>query len=72
MCADLSKGESNFKIVIYTIRNTRCPIVFLKNNIITNEQECRWLQTDEVFEPMAMPHVDEIAVYLSEKYVIRP
>lgn len=47
---DWSDGDINHEAGFYILRHTLCPAVLTENGFMTNEQECRWLQTEEAIE----------------------
>ena len=48
--------EENFTVIYYT----RCPAVLSENLFYTNEEECRWMQTDYGVETIADIHLAAI------------
>ena len=65
MRTDNSDGDPDFEEAFYILRNSLCPAVLSENGFMTNEQECRWLQTEPAIESIAMTHVDGIVNYLN-------
>jgi len=62
---DWSDDDIDYEEGFYILKHTLCPCVLTENGFMTNEQECRWLQTDEALEAITMTHVDGIIEYLS-------
>jgi len=60
---DWSDGDIDYEEGFYILKHTLCPCILTENGFMTNEQECRWLQTDEALEAITMTHVDGIAKY---------
>lgn len=65
MRTDDSDGDPDFEEAFYILRHSLCPAVLSENGFMTNEQECRWLQTEPAIESIAMTHVDGIVNYLN-------
>ena len=61
-----SDGDIDYEEGFYLLRHTLCPCVLTENGFMTNEQEFRWLMTEEAIEAIAMTHVEGIVGYLSE------
>ena len=59
-----SDGDIDYEEGFYLLRHTLCPCVLTENGFMTNEQECRWLMTEEAIESIAMTHVEGIVGYL--------
>ena len=64
MRADFSDGDIDFEEDFKILRGTLCPCVLSENGFMTNEQECRWLQTEEALSAIAQTHVDGIIQFL--------
>ena len=63
---DWSDGDVDHEEGFYLLRHTLCPCVLSENGFMTNEQECRWLMTEEAIEAIAMTHVEGINGYLND------
>ena len=65
MRADFSDGDIDFEEDFKILRGTLCPCVLSENGFMTNEQECRWLQTEEALSALVKTHVEGIVNYLA-------
>ena len=65
MRSDFSDGDIDWEEDFYILRHTLCPCVLSENGFMTNEKECRWLQTEEALEALTRTHVEGIVSYLS-------
>lgn len=65
--SEFSDGDIDWEEDFYILKHTMCPCVLSENGFMTNEKECRWLQTEEALEALTRTHVEGIAGYLSEK-----
>ena len=65
MRSDFSDGDFDWEEDFYILRHTMCPCVLSENGFMTNEKECRWLQTEEALEALTRTHVAGIVSYLS-------
>ena len=63
---DFSDGDADHEEDFYILRHTLCPCVLTENGFMTNEQECRWMMTEEAIKSIAMTHVDGIIQYLQQ------
>lgn len=61
---DYSDGDIDYEEGFYILKHTMCPAVLTENGYMTNEKECRWLQTEEAIESIVMTHVDGITEYI--------
>ena len=66
MRADYSDGDIDWEESFYLLVHTLCPCVLSENGFMTNEQECRWLMTQEAIESIAMTHVEGIVQHLQQ------
>lgn len=64
MRADYSDGDIDWEESFYLLVHTLCPCVLTENGFMTNEQECRWLQTEPAIESISLTHVEGIVSYL--------
>lgn len=62
--ADFSDGDIYFEESFYLLTHTLCPSVLSENGFMTNEQECRWLQTHAARQAITDLHVEGIIEYL--------
>ena len=62
---DYSDGDIDYEEGFYILKHTMCPAVLTENGYMTNEKECRWLQTEEAIESIVMTHVEGITEYLA-------
>ena len=62
---DLQDGDFDYEEDFYILRKTLCPCVLSENGFMTNEQECRWLQTEEALSALVKTHVEGIVNYLA-------
>lgn len=62
---DYSDGDIDYEEGFYILKHTMCPAVLTENGYMTNEQECRWLQTEEAIDSIAMTHVEGITEYIN-------
>ena len=65
MRADFSDGDIDFEEDFKILRGTLCPCVLSENGFMTNEKECRWLQTEEALSALVKTHVEGIVNYLA-------
>lgn len=65
MRADFSDGDIDFEEGFKILRGTLCPCVLSENGFMTNEKECRWLQTEEALSALVKTHVEGIVNYLA-------
>ena len=65
MRADFSDGDIDWEEDFKILRGTLCPCVLSENGFMTNEKECRWLQTEEALSALVTTHVDGIVNYLA-------
>lgn len=63
--ADYSDGDIDYEEGFYLMRHALCPCVLSENGSMTNEQECRWLMTEEAIESIATAHVDGISDFVN-------
>lgn len=61
---DRSDGDIDYEDGFYILKHTMCSAVLTENGYMTNEKECRWLQTEDAIEAIAMTHVEGIVDYL--------
>ena len=66
MRCDLQDGDFDFEEDFKILRGTLCACVLSENGFMTNEKECRWLQTEEAIEAIVKTHVEGIVNYLRE------
>ena len=66
MRTDNSDGDPDFEDAFYILRHSLCPAVLSENGFMTNEQECRWLQTRAAKQAIVDLHVEGIIEYLSQ------
>ena len=62
---DYSDGDIDYEDGFYILKHTMCPAVLTENGYMTNEKECRWLQTEDAIEAIAMTHVEGSTEYLA-------
>ena len=65
MRCDLQDGDFDYEEDFYILRKTLCACVLSENGFMTNEKECRWLQTEEAIEAIARTHLEGITKYLA-------
>ena len=65
MRSDFSVGDIDFEEDFKILRGTLCPCVLSENGFMTNEKECRWLQTEEALSALVKTHVEGIVNYLA-------
>ena len=65
MRADFSYGDIDFEEDFKILRGTLCACVLSENGFMTNEKECRWLQTEEALSALVKTHVEGIVNYLA-------
>lgn len=65
MRADFSDGDIDFEEGFKILRGTLCPCVLSENGFMTNEKECRRLQTEEALSALVKTHVEGIVNYLA-------
>lgn len=65
MRTDFSDGDIDFEEGFKILRGTLCPCVLSENGFMTNEKECRWLQTEEALSALVKTHVEGIVNYLA-------
>lgn len=65
MRADFSDGDIDFEEDFKILRGTLCACVLSENGFMTNEKECRWLQTEEALSALVKTHVEGIVNYLA-------
>lgn len=63
--SDFSDGDIDWEEDFYILKHTLCPCVLSENGFMTNEKECRWIQTEEAIEAIARTHVEGITKYLA-------
>ena len=63
---DWSDGDIDFEESFYLLTKTLCPAVLSENGFMTNEQECRWLQTSAARQAIVDLHVEGIIEYVNE------
>ena len=61
---DWSDGDIDFEESFYLLNKTLCPAVLSENGFMTNEQECRWLQTRKARQAIVDLHVEGISEYV--------
>ncbi|MCQ2152893.1 MAG: N-acetylmuramoyl-L-alanine amidase [Bacteroidales bacterium] len=66
MRTDNSDGDPDFEEAFYILRHSLCPAVLSENGFMTNEQECRWLQTRTAKQAIVDLHVEGITEFLQE------
>ena len=64
MRTDNSDGDPDFEEAFYILRHSLCPAILSENGFMTNEQECRWLQTRAAKQAIVDLHVKGIIEYL--------
>ena len=65
MRADFSYGDIDFEEDFKILKGTLCACVLSENGFMTNEKECRWLQTEEALSALVKTHVEGIVNYLA-------
>ena len=65
MRGDWSDGDIDYEEEFYLLKHTLCPCVLSENGFMTNEQECRWLQTEEALSALVKTHIEGIVNYLA-------
>ena len=63
--SDLTDGDFDIESDFYILRHTLCPCVLSENGFMTNEKECRWLQTEEGLSAITNLHIEGIQAYLA-------
>lgn len=63
---DWQDGDIDIEEDFYILRHTMCPAVLSEIGFMTNEKECRWLQTEEALAALTKTHVEGIAEYLKD------
>lgn len=61
---DTSDGDRDIEENFYILQKSRCPAVLLENFFYDNQEECRWLLTDEAKERIAGAAVKGILKYI--------
>lgn len=64
--ADYSDGDIDFEEEFYILKHTMPACVLSENGFMTNEKECRWLQTREAKQAITDLHVEGIIEYLEQ------
>ena len=64
--ADYSDGDIDFEEDFYILKHTMPACVLSENGFMTNEKECRWLQTREAKQAITDLHVEGIIEYLEQ------
>ena len=64
--ADYSDGDIDFEEEFYILKHTMSACVLSENGYMTNEKECRWLQTREAKQAITDLHVEGIIEYLEQ------
>ena len=62
--SDYSDGDIDREEDFYILKHTLCPAVLTENWFMTNEKECRWLQTEEAIESISKTHIEGIVRYI--------
>ena len=62
----LQDGDIDYEEDFYILKHTMCPCVLSENGFMTNEKECRWLQTEEALSALVKTHIEGITVYLGQ------
>ena len=68
MRTDNSDGDPDFEEAFYILRHSLCPAVLSENGFMTNEQECRWLQTRAAKQAIVDLHVEGITEYIQSLF----
>lgn len=55
--------EANFTVLV----KTNCPAILTENFFYTNEDECKWLKTDEARDAVALLHLNGIKRWIESK-----
>ena len=66
MRGNFSDGDIDYEEGFYILKHTMCPAVLTENGFMTNEKECRWLQTEEALEAIIETQVEGITSYLEK------
>lgn len=61
--SDYSDADIDWKEDFYILKHTLCPAVLTENGFMTNEKECRWLQTEEAIESISKTHIRYLIQY---------
>ena len=65
MRGDYSDGDIDYEEEFYILKHTIPACVLSENGFMTNEKECRWLQTEEALSALVKTHVEGIVNYLA-------
>ena len=65
MRGDYSDGDIDYEEEFYLLKQTMPACVLSENGFMTNEKECRWLQTEEALSAIVKTHVEGIVNYLA-------
>ena len=66
MRGDYSDGDIDYEEEFYILKHTIPACVLSENGFMTNEKECRWLQTEEALSALVKTHVDGVKEYVNE------
>ena len=64
MRGDWSDGDIDYEEEFYILKHTLCPCVLSENGFMTNEKECRWLQTEEALLALVKTHIEGIVTHI--------
>lgn len=62
--SDYSDGDIDREEDFYILKHTLCSAVLTENGFMTNEKECRWLQTEEAIKSISKTQIEGIVRYL--------
>lgn len=65
---DMSDGDPDWEEDFYIIKRTSCPAVLLENFFYDNQEECRWLLTEEAKKRIAKAIVNGVQYYYGQRY----
>ena len=66
MRGDYSDGDIDYEEEFYLLKQTMPACVLSENGFMTNEKECRWLQTEEALSAIVKTHVEGIMNYFAK------
>lgn len=62
--SDYSDGDIDWEEDFFILKHTLCSAVLTENGFMTNEKECRWLQTEEAIKSISKTQIEGIVRYL--------
>ena len=66
MRGDYSDGDIDFEEGFYVLKHSICPEELTESGFMTNEKECRWVQTEETLSALVLTHVEGISKFVSQ------